>query len=466
MSGVRVLVGTRKGAFILTADGKRSLKQILDSNPDRGLKQIDELIAKSGDNPQLLLTKASVLHKAEIAITVPADSAKDTTKKPDKPVEWKSTILLKDITKRWPDFAPAFYDLAIEFYSNDSKEKSIEPLKRYVQLAPWDNRPLQSLAEIYEGLKKLPEAEALRKQLLERDSDKMSRIGELIAFYLRQDQSDNASSKFHDSLMMTSNADEAFEALDANIDDDEDLDKELLTRYEKLLVSFPKELGTSKSGLKNLARVQDELEEHEAALKTMQRVIQLKPDSSDYLSLAKLQRVLGHFTEGVAATNEALKLDEKNADALFERACNQAQLGQKKEAMESLKKAIEIDSDLLDSITDDALKPLDTLPEFKTMKDKLQKESEEGDAPAEDARHREDVDPRDVIADDQVAPVVGRLIEAADLPLRRQHQVEDRIVSADPALGERREHEHDARAALLGRHEQLHQADEEDEASP
>ncbi len=68
MSGVRVLVGTRKGAFILTADGKRQAWQV--SGPHFGGWEIYHLKGSPVDPNRLYASQSSawfgqVVHRSD-----------------------------------------------------------------------------------------------------------------------------------------------------------------------------------------------------------------------------------------------------------------------------------------------------------------------------------------------------------------------------------------------------------------
>ena len=65
----------------------------------------------------------------------------------------------------------------------------------------------------------------------------------------------------------------------------------------------------------------------------------------------------------------------------------------------------------------------------------LEKKADERRAPVEGTKEHEDVDPRDVIADDEIVPGRLRLLaDAGDVPLCRQQPVEDVVVTRHPPL--------------------------------
>src|SRR5439155_17391992 len=66
----------------------------------------------------------------------------------------------------------------------------------------------------------------------------------------------------------------------------------------------------------------------------------------------------------------------------------------------------------------------------------FEKKSNERGVPVKRAKEREDVDPRNVIADDEVVAVVAKSVDAFDVPLGREHPIEDPVVAGDPMLRE------------------------------
>src|ERR1041385_5269905 len=84
----------------------------------------------------------------------------------------------------------------------------------------------------------------------------------------------------------------------------------------------------------------------------------------------------------------------------------------------------------------------------------------------EDAEDGEDVDPGDVVADDEVMTIRVVDVEPFDVPVDRQQQVLDAVVGPAPPLAEPRQRQDPAPPQLAARHEELRKSEEEDEASP
>src|ERR1051326_236889 len=97
---------------------------------------------------------------------------------------------------------------------------------------------------------------------------------------------------------------------------------------------------------------------------------------------------------------------------------------------------------------------------------RLQKEADERGAAVEDAEEREDVDPGDVVADDEVVAVGIVDVDTGHVPLDRQQEVEDGVVGADPSRAEPRQRENESAPQLAARQEELRKPGNEHDAAP
>ena len=187
---------------------------------------------------------------------------------------------------------------------------------------------------------------------------------------------DEAKLVFGEMLKAAPNPEAAF----AELHEQDECDEEQYPQLETLLLAFPKELSTSKSGLLLLAEAQEGQEKISAAIKTLQRVITLKAEADDYSYLAQLLRKARRFAETVTAATQAIKLSENEgstAMAYFERACARSQLGLKKAALADLEQVLKTDAIYVFEGEDADLKPLAALPEFKALVEKAEKLYEE-----------------------------------------------------------------------------------------
>ncbi len=398
----------------LDPDGRRGL--VFETSIEKAAKHLEKLIAREGERPELLLLKARALSSQEAEETVKAlthtdpgktepnktevektDPSKTTTgKEPSKPEGTPSSTpsveVLKEIVRRWPDFAPGRLALAramlysggdadpIDKPSRDA-ERAIEELKAYARLAPYDPRPWRDLAEAYERLDKLEDAESALEKAVELDREYLDHHTALINFHLANDHPEKAKSAFSRMLKASSDVDEVF----GQFSDDEGYEPDYAKALEGLLLAFPKELESSVTGLILLAGVQEAQNKIGEAIKSMQRAIAIEPYASSYEYLSSLYRAQRRFTEALNAANQAVRLDEDSADAHFERACSLAQLGRKREALAALKRMLEIDEQAAFDPDEPDLQPLAATPEFKALKEKMKEPS----APPGDATPEE-----------------------------------------------------------------------------
>jgi tetratricopeptide (TPR) repeat protein len=364
--------------------------QLDDLAPEAAIKQLDALIAKEGEKPELLLHKARLLESqrshALIMRLSKAQEEKAQPKEslPEPPLE-PITELYRQIAARWPAHAPAHYALghhlslsgdADEAKRKEAIQRALAPLQRYAQLMPYDTRVWLSLASTYESLDQLSEAESAYRTAIEREPTYLAHRTGLLIFHLTHQQSDKAKLVFGEMLKAALNPEAAF----AELHDEEEWDEEQYPQLEALLLAFPKELSASKSGLLLLAEAQQGQEKTAAAIKTMQRVIALKAEADDYSYLAQLLRKARRFAETVTAATQAIKLSEHEgvtAMAYFERACARAQLGLKKAALADLEQVLKTDAVYAFEAEDADLKPLAALPEFKALVEKAEKLYEE-----------------------------------------------------------------------------------------
>jgi transglutaminase-like putative cysteine protease/Flp pilus assembly protein TadD len=374
----------------LQPDRRRGL--VFETSLEAAAKHIEKLIGSEGEKPELLLLKSRVLSSQQAEEAIKALDRPEANKDPTKPNQQIPDLAvetLKQITTRWPDFAPAHLALARELLYSGNDEDAVNPLSkdaeraiaelhRYAQLAPFDPRPWRDLAFAYEQFEKPEDAESALRKAVELDREYLDHHSALVNFQLRYDQPEKAKADFAGMLKVASDADEAF----AQLVDEEGFDPDYAKLLEQLLLAFPKELHGSKDGLTLLAEAQEAQNKVAEAIKAMQRAVAIEAAADDYEYLSRLYRQQRRFTEALNAAGQAVKLDGKSVNAHFERACSLAQLGRKREAMTALKQMMEIDPETVFDPEEPDLQPLTALPEFKAMKEKMK----EAPAPGDEAK--------------------------------------------------------------------------------
>lgn len=356
--------------------------QTLFLTPDNALKQLARIAKTEGESPQLLLMKAMALRRKQYDEWLKrADTEGDKEKEKRPSQESEAAILLRQITTRWPDFAPAQYALAIQLLSYDEEpEKAIEPLRRFASMMPLDPRPWTRMGEAFEQLRRFGEAEVAYREAAARDRDNYESRITLAAFYFKQAQAAKAADSLAQALKLAPDADSAFDSLTCDLlGIDVEGDREGHSRLEELLLAFRKELAQSRHGLRRLAHAQAEQQKYDAALQTLQRVVTLGAEVWDYTLIARTNRFARRPALALGAADQAVKLDGEYAEAHFERACALAQLGRMPEAIVALERALELDPELGESLDSNDWKLVESLPEFKKRLE--EKSAEEGDAP-------------------------------------------------------------------------------------
>lgn len=340
------------------------IKLVENSNTDFVVNELDKLIAKN-NQPHLLLVKASILQEREISKILKNSFASDERPKEEPNFEVPQK-LFQELMTNWPQFAPSYLLSTRRIFNEDKNiETAIPLLQHYAELMPADPRPWESLGDTLINLKRFDEAEKAYYQAIARDDKNFGYHTALTQLYIKQSNIEKAKESFANVLKLAPNLDEAFSFI---VDFFYDSSKEDLEKVETIVSNFPDQLNTSKFALSLLSSIQNGQEKYEAALKTRQKALALKEEIDDYVFIAYLNRKLRDFKSALEASEQAIKLEAEYIEAHFEKACALAQLGNKQQAIESLKKAVAPDSDFELDMDDPDLKPLEKLTEFKTLK--------------------------------------------------------------------------------------------------
>lgn len=345
------------------------IKLVESSNTDFVINELDKLIAKN-NQPHLLLAKASILQEKEINKIYVNQLAGNERPKEEPNFEVPQK-LFQELMTQWPQFAATYFLSTRRIFNEDKNlERAIPLLERYAELTPVDPRPWERLGDTLTNLKRFDEAENAYYQAIARDDKNFDYHIALTKLYIKQSNVEKAKESFANVLKLAPSLDEAFSFI---VDFFYDSSKEDLEKLETIVSNFPEQLNTSKLALSLLSSIQNEQEKYEAALKTRQKALALKEEIYDYIFIAYLNRKLRNFKSALEASEQAIKLEADYSEAHFEKACALAQLGNKQQAIESLKKAVELDTELEIDMDDVDLKPLAKMPDFKILKAEYQK---------------------------------------------------------------------------------------------
>jgi tetratricopeptide (TPR) repeat protein len=366
-SSIPILSQSLRGAI----DPRADRWHILALDPDQALKRFDELIAAEGETPELLTLKAITLGRRQFVEALGRKSAANgrASGRPDGAKPDEANALYERIIERWPNFAPAYYLFSLRLAADEERARKVKLLERYARLVRFDPRPWREMAAAFEALNEPVNVETAYREAIARDQSDHSLRIQLVVFNLRQSQLEKAKLSFAESFK-SATAEKSFEALDEWIvsDLDEDAEPAQMSRYESLLLAFPKEIAASPAGARALARVQQVQNKNLEAIKNLEIAVALRPNADDYAILARLNRALKRGRPALLAAEQGVKLEKDSLAAHLERAYALVLLNRASEAITALKRALEISPELRESLADaEELKPIAEHPAFKAL---------------------------------------------------------------------------------------------------
>jgi tetratricopeptide (TPR) repeat protein len=376
---LRVLEAKRKGVPAPTIVNSPESRILLARQTDvkQALQVADEALRTTPDSQPVRFLKALCL------LQLPGDT--DAAARRTEAVR-----LLSSLTSEGAGFAPALRELGDQYARageddpdrKSKQEEAIALLRRYASLIPEDPRPHETLAELYETRGEPGPAEAAYRKAIELDPLDPNRYASLAAFLVTQ-------SRFADALHAIDQSKGRGQSKDAMVatlfyaaaDDDAAVE-----RVEALAAAAPDTLAKNVQANLNLAYVRIISGRSADALPLLRRAANLDPkNAAPHCLKADAYRRLRNWVAALRSADEAIRLDDKNAEAQFHRACALAQLHRPGAAVAALRKAVELDEDL--DFTDDLegepdLKPISKLPEFKKLIEDLNAGQDESKTPA------------------------------------------------------------------------------------
>jgi Flp pilus assembly protein TadD len=275
--------------------------------------------------------------------------------------------LLTDLSIEDPPYAIAIHELAAHYQSSEEakdNKRATELYERYATLEPDDPRPLTALGLLYSQAGDAARAEARYLAAIERDQRYAERYIDLAEFLATQHRYGEALGALDKGERAGKTKDELYVSLIQRFVVSEDSDT-----AEALVAAHPERLARNFDGNLGLARLRVFAGRPKDALPLYKKASEIKQDSADpHTGMAEAYRRLKNWSAAIAAGDAALRVDAKNAEAHYHRACALAQLGRRREALASLKLAVELE-DLLSGLLEEEedLKPLAGLAEFKKL---------------------------------------------------------------------------------------------------
>jgi transglutaminase-like putative cysteine protease/Tfp pilus assembly protein PilF len=285
--------------------------------------------------------------------------------------EDEAVQLWTQLSQENPALAPALLDLAVHYSIGKDKDvkKSIQLCERYAAAVPDDPRPYESMGNLYEGEGDRARAESAFRAAVERDPRNPDRYLDLARALAIERHYSEAVVVLDEGDKRGAKDSEMFARLLADLDDSDHGDV-----AEELAAAEPTRMARSTQANLNLAYIRIGSDRPREALPLLKKAIELDPKSLDaYNEMALVYRNLKDWRGELAAADSAVKIDEEDSDAHYNRACALARLGRLNESLTALKRSLDLDKvGRLDPATEEDLKPLARLPGFKKLLADLQ----------------------------------------------------------------------------------------------
>jgi Tfp pilus assembly protein PilF len=351
--------GTKPPSVLDSAETRVS--QARRSDQAIALQVAEESLKENPGSPTLLYLKALCLLA--------------TSKKDGDASKKEGVRVLGELSDRQPAYGPAVRSLA-DYYAavgdqdpeiEAKRDKAIELFRRYAALVPEDPRPREKLAAIYEARHDSARAEVEYRAVIERDPQLPGNYSDLARFLVSQRRYQDALTAIDQSRGRGESKDEMFAQLFLSAS----ADKQAAEFLDGLAAAAPNRMA--KNSMANLYLGWLRINDGRAgeAIPLLKTAASLNPKiASPHVSIAEAYRKLHNWASALKSADAAIQLETENTDAHFQRACALAQLRRPTEAIASLKKAIELDEELM--VADDLeaepdLKPLAGLPAFKKL---------------------------------------------------------------------------------------------------
>jgi tetratricopeptide (TPR) repeat protein len=272
-----------------------------------------------------------------------------------------------ELVEEQPSVAPAFRKLAAHYATSKEaaeRTKGIELYKRYLSLEPDDPRGHTGLADLYQDTGDPKNAEAEYRAAVDDDATDPTVYIDLADFYASQKRFAEAGSTLDEAEKRAAEKDDLLADLierSAFADNTE--------VAEGLAASQPQRMAHSAAANLSLARVRIDHNHPREALPLLRKATALDTKSSNaYDLMAEAFRKLHEWTAALNSADTAIGLSKDDADAYYNRACALARLGRRTEAVTTLKRALELDDELAETLAEEEdLKSLALLPEFKKL---------------------------------------------------------------------------------------------------
>jgi tetratricopeptide (TPR) repeat protein len=283
----------------------------------------------------------------------------------------EAAAALKRATELQKDWAEAFYFLSLSYLDLGQQEKAVTAAKEAARLKPDDFAILNGLAHALRDSKKFDEAIEPVKHIVQLRPDDVNSLYLLGNTYLMAQKYDQAIETLTKVVAMDPDHADARDRLRAATA--RKRERPMLEEYKKDVAERPNDalahtqLGHSYNGLgmfaeseteylraleldptnadfnNSLAIDYDEWGKTEKAIQYYQKAIDLKPNHVFYLSLGAAYEKLGKLEDAARAYQESIKIKPTFTYALYNLALLDAKQDRPQEAIELLRKVVQLD---------------------------------------------------------------------------------------------------------------------------
>ncbi len=308
----------------------------------------DEVLKEEPNNLHVLHAKGRALAQDEQTIAQAAE-------------------IWKRLAANDPPYAAAVLKLADYFSESENKEERAQATalyEKYIALEPDDPRGHTRLASVYEYAKNTVQAEAEYRAAIAADLSNSDVYLDLAEFLATQKRYSETVTAIREAAKHASADEDVLGSLFLRL-----LISEAPDDAEALARLLPAMIETSLNANLNLARIRMNAGRAAQALPLLRRAADIdKKSSLPWSTMSECYRALKNWTAAFSAANTAIARNPEDGDGYYELACAQARLGRPRDAIASLKRAVELDPFLADAIEEEAdLKSLAALAEFKKL---------------------------------------------------------------------------------------------------
>ncbi|HET8783904.1 MAG TPA: transglutaminase domain-containing protein, partial [Pyrinomonadaceae bacterium] len=343
----------KKTTASIVSDFDRAMTLVY-SDPKKAVAEADRLLQSNPKDQIYRFLKLIALWETEVE------------EKQDQSIE-----MLTELSDE--QFAPAIYRLA-GYLQEDKPEESIELLKQYLSLEPYDFRAYRNMATVYETVKQSELAEAAYRKAIELDPLEIPGYEDLAIFLIRKGRIAEVPAVLVAADKYATEYDDVLSSVLGELEDEIKVEE-----AERLAALEAPRMKKSVWANLGLADIYVREKRYAEAVNRIKQAVQIDTEAFyPHYVLSTVYLKQSRLNDSLTSVERALSINENHGGAHYIKASVLARLGRKKDAMASLEKSIELDEDALAWIVDDEdFKSLRSLPAFQKLLVQAKKQASE-----------------------------------------------------------------------------------------